>query len=57
MVFADTNTSRALTSDIETSFFTQDLLESDLITSLSVGSPVMESTKGIRWYSYCVDIN
>ncbi|XP_060565991.1 uncharacterized protein LOC132725016 [Ruditapes philippinarum] len=41
----DTNTSRALTSDIETSSFTQDLLESDLITSLSVGSPVMESTK------------
>ncbi|XP_045203592.2 trichohyalin-like isoform X4 [Mercenaria mercenaria] len=41
----DTNTSRAVTSDVESSSFSQELSDSDLITSLSVGSPVMESTK------------
>jgi hypothetical protein len=55
--FPDFNTSKALTSDKEAFSFTQDHLESDFITPLSVDSPVMESTKGIRWYSYFVDIN
>lgn len=49
VLFADTNTSR-VTSDVETSSFSQELIDSDIITSLSVGSPVMESTKGIKRY-------